>query len=268
MSAHPISGAVSLETSAATKLLGEVVSAAKSKGPKAIVAFDLDSTLLNNSPRQSLIMREYGSANGVVKLAESTAAHWDSWDFYDPMIRAGLSPEEAKEHQAPFTNFWKERFFSSDYCHIDIANPGATTFVNDLAQAGSQICYLTGRHEGMRDGTVQCFEREGFPVPVPLSSTPSFSNSGPGSLSKDQPQIYLWMKPSLSQDDDDFKITSYSALKRRGEVIAAFDNEPTHINAYKETFPNAFVIHLDTDCSPRPVKVAANIPSIKNFHRG
>ena len=153
-----------LTPQAAAELLGKVIAAASEKAPKAIVAFDLDSTLLNNSPRQSQILREYGKAKEVRMLAESTPAHWDSWDFKAPMVRAGLSEAEANDHQAPFTEFWRDRFFTSEYCKVDVANLGAPEFVHELVRKGSQICYLTGRHEGMRAGTVECFQQEGFPL--------------------------------------------------------------------------------------------------------
>jgi hypothetical protein len=48
-------------------------------------------------------------------------------------------------------------------------------------------------------------------------------------------------------------------------IVAAFDNEPTHDNAYKRSFPDAVVVHLDTDHSRRPVEVLADIPSIHDF---
>jgi len=48
-------------------------------------------------------------------------------------------------------------------------------------------------------------------------------------------------------------------------VACAFDNEPTHVNAYKRSFPEAAVVHLDTDHSRRPVEVLPEIPSIHDF---
>ncbi len=245
---HPTSGVVAISPAETSKLLGAIIVAAKEHAPKSIVAFDLDSTLLNNSPRQSQILREYGKSAGVEPLCQSAPAHWDSWDFKAPMVRAGLSEFQAADHLEPFTEFWRRRFFTSEYCQVDVATPGAPEFVNELVRAGAQICYLTGRQEDMRDGTVACFKREGFPIP--------------GSES-----VYLWMKPTLDEHDDAFKLASYKELKKRGTVVAAFDNEPTHINGYKETFPDAAVVHLDTDCSPRPVKVQSGIPSVKNFER-
>ena len=37
--------------------------------PGAVVVFDLDSTLLDNKPRQARILREFGTAHGIAALA-------------------------------------------------------------------------------------------------------------------------------------------------------------------------------------------------------
>jgi hypothetical protein len=47
--------------------------------------------------------------------------------------------------------------------------------------------------------------------------------------------------------------------------VLAFDNEPTHVNAYARAWPSALAIHLDRDHSPRPEEVLPAIPSIEDF---
>jgi hypothetical protein len=54
-------------------------------------------------------------------------------------------------------------------------------------------------------------------------------------------------------------------LHRSGVVIAAFDNEPAHINGYRESFPEAESVHLATDHSLRDIPVLPGIPSIRDF---
>jgi len=53
-------------------------------------------------------------------------------------------------------------------------------------------------------------------------------------------------------------------------LLAAFDNEPAHINGYRESFPEAIAVHLATDHSPRDIPIVPGIPSIADFtaHRG
>ena len=56
------------------ELLGRIIEAARAGAPDAIVAFDLDSTLLDNRPRQAQILREYGEAHALAALAGHEAA--------------------------------------------------------------------------------------------------------------------------------------------------------------------------------------------------
>ena len=48
-------------------------------------------------------------------------------------------------------------------------------------------------------------------------------------------------------------------------MVAAFDNEPAHINGYREAFPDAFCVHLATDHSMRDIPLADGILSISDF---
>lgn len=240
----PLTGAVPLSPSDALALLSEVVAAAAAPG--AVVCFDLDSTLLDNSPRQALIMREYGAETGVEALARVEAEHWDGWSYEIPMAAVGLSAADIEHHGPRFKEYWRERFFTSDYCTSDRAIAGAPEYVAAVAEAGASVCYVTGRHEPMRRGSLESFERCGFPLP-------------------DDRRIKLLMKPSLDESDDGYKLRAYELLRSLGDVVAAFDNEPAHINGYFEAFPRARSIHLATDHSLREIRVAEGIPSIASF---
>ena len=48
-------------------------------------------------------------------------------------------------------------------------------------------------------------------------------------------------------------------------MIAAFDNEPTHVNDYRRRFPGAVIVHLATDHSGRPVELDPAVISIPHF---
>jgi hypothetical protein len=50
-------------------------------------------------------------------------------------------------------------------------------------------------------------------------------------------------------------------------VVAAFDNEPAHVNLYARAWPLALCVHLDTDHSGRPIEVLERVPSIRDFRR-
>ena len=239
----PLTGALALEPDLALELLRRVVSACHAG---TVAAFDLDSTLLNNASRQARIMREYGLHASVKALGDVQASHWSGWDDAIPMRNVGLSEHEIATHSAPFKSFWRDRFFTSDYCTDDVPIEGAARFVQAVANAGAVICYVTGRHEPMRAGSAQSLVDGGFPPP------------GVGSTK-------LIMKPTLEESDDTYKERAYRELRSHGVVCCAFDNEPTHINGYARVFPEAISVHLATDHSMREIRVADGIPSIADF---
>src|SRR5687768_9457437 len=109
-SGYPTSTFTALTSEDAAELLARVLERASAAGREAIVAFDLDSTLLDNRPRQAQLLREYGLACGLA-LARHTAEHWHGWDARIAMANAGLAPELIEAHIGPFRTFWRERFF-------------------------------------------------------------------------------------------------------------------------------------------------------------
>jgi putative acid phosphatase of HAD superfamily subfamily IIIB len=209
-------------------------------------AFDLDSTLLLNKVRQARIVGEYGLAHGDDRLARCTVEAIVSWDLRDTARLCGLTPAEAEETAPAMKEFWLERFFTSEYCKDDTPVAGARDFLHKVKNLGGEILYITGRPQEMREGTLESFRRAGFPLP-------------------DGAQVQLWLKPKLADDDDAWKDLCHRRLQSLGALACAFDNEPMHVNAYKRAFPDAVVVHLDTDHSRRPVEVLADIPSIHDF---
>ena len=230
----------------AAELLAGILQRAAEAGPAGIVAFDLDSTLLDNRPRQAQILREYGQVNAIAELAGHHADHWKGWDARIAMMNCGLETDLIEAHIGPFRSYWKDRFFTSEYCVLDRAVAGAPAFVAAVLERGARVFYVTGRHEPMRRGTIACFEQIGFAIP-------------------DGDSVELLMKPELDEHDDVYKVRSHAMLRDRGVLIAAFDNEPTHINGYLESFPEAIAVHLATDHSPRDIPILPGIPSIPDF---
>ncbi len=229
-------------------VLAEVLARARAGAPRGVAVFDLDSTLLDNRPRQARILREYGARAGLPALLDARPEHWTSWDLADALRNAGLGPAEVVRHLLPARRFWGARFFTSAYCREDVPVPGAPAFVRDLAAAGAQVAYVTGRPRRMEAGTLDVFRREGFPLP-----------GAPG--------IRLLMKPDEPLGDDEWKSRAAGEVARLGPVFAAFDNEPAHVNGYAMAWPEARCVHLDTDHSARPIEVLARIPSIADFRR-
>jgi phosphoglycolate phosphatase-like HAD superfamily hydrolase len=210
-----------------------------------VVVFDLDSTLLDNRPRQARILSEFGTLHGLPALEAARPEHYTSWDLRDAMRAAGLDDDAVDKWADTAKAFWRERFFTSEYCRLDEAINGAVDYVRAVADTGAVVTYCTGRHEAMRAGTVDNFARLGFPLP--------------------DTRVHLLMKPTFEQTDDAWKEEAYARLRAIGSVIAVFDNEPTHINGYRTAFPSALCVHLATDHSGRPVTLLDGIPSIKSF---
>jgi phosphoglycolate phosphatase-like HAD superfamily hydrolase len=214
----------------------------------AVAAFDLDSTLFDNRPRQALILREFGQEHGDARLLRVEAHDVDGWDLRTALRSVGLSETEAEGLHVSLRQFWRPRFFSSPYCVEDVPLPGAVSFVEAVRACPARVVYVTGRDTKMRDGTIESLRRSGFPVP-------------------DQGETRLLMKPNPTMNDDHWKQQAHQQLRRLGTVAAAFDNEPSHINAYALAFPGAVSVHLDTDHSGRPVEVLSQVPSVAHFER-
>lgn len=230
------------------KTLELVLEQAKQSGPQGLLVFDLDSTVFDNRPRQARIVREFGKTIGSKELQACQPWHFTSgWDLKSAMIACGLKREMAEVTYGELKAFWGERFFTSEYCVDDIEIVGAPRYLHALDYAKARVIYVTGRHEAMRAGTEACLERCRMPMP---------SQGG---------HVQLLMKPTLAESDDAYKRETHERLKKLGTVLAAFDNEPTHINDYATKFETAIPVHLATDHSGRDVTLHPRCVSIPHF---
>jgi len=229
-------------------VLAEALERVRAAAPRGVAVFDLDSTLLDNRPRQARILREFGAAAGLAPLRRAGPEHFVGWDLGDAMCRAGLSAAEVARHLLAARRFWSARFFTSASCRDDVPVPGAPSFVRELAAAGAVVAYVTGRPGAMEAGTLEVFRRSELPLP-------------------DGRRVHLYMKPDRPLGDDEWKSEAAARVARLGPVVAAFDNEPAHVNGYAMAWPEALCVHLDTDHSPRPIRPLPQIPSIADFRR-
>jgi hypothetical protein len=228
---------------AQASILETVLARAAAAAPRGVVVFDLDSTLLDNRPRQARILAEYGAQAGLGALAAIRAEHVVGWDLAEAMRQAGVTPLDVARHLLPARRFWSRRFFTSEYCREDLPVAGAAAFVRALVAA-----YVTGRPGRMEAGTLDSFRAHGFPAP-------------------DGQRTLLLMKPEAPLGDDEWKSLAAARVARLGPVVAAFDNEPAHVNGYAMAWPEATCVHLDTDHSARPIEVLPQVPSIADFRR-
>lgn len=228
------------------RILLEALARARAVAPRGVAVFDLDSTLLDNRPRQARIAQDYGRVAGLPVLLAARPEHWRGWDLEAALVAAGLAPPEARRHRSAFRRFWAERFFTSAYCRLDVPLPGAPGFVRATAAAGARLAYVTGRPSWMEDGTLDVLRRHAFPPP-------------------DGVRARLLMKPGDELGDAEWKARARAEVDRLGPVVLAFDNEPAHVNDYARAWPRALCVHLDTDHSPRPDEVLPGVPSIADF---
>jgi phosphoserine phosphatase len=241
----PHCGARPLVRRSAVQVLQAILNCCDSK----TLVFDLDSTVLDNGPRNAMIMRDFGEVAGLPVLAGAHARHWESWDARQAMANIGLSAAQIDRHHRHYEEFWSERFFTSDYCAHDALTDGAAHFIARALECGARVVYLTGRPENMRQGTLACFERLGVAAP-------------------DGNRVALQMKPGGDGSDDDFKRDATLQLRAASDIAAAFDNEPQHINTYRTLLPEALCVHLFTDHSMRPIALDQGIVSIRDFQLG
>jgi hypothetical protein len=158
------------------------------------------------------------------------------WDILEPFRRAGVGDAELL---ASVKSFWKERFFADEWLVHDRPYPGAAAFLKELKESGFTLAYLTGRHSpGMERGTRRSFLEHGLPAGREES---------------------FFFKPDIAMGDREFKASVCEKISALGSLVAAIDNEPANVNLFRQAFPRALVIWLDTVTSSRPEGLAPGI---------
>jgi hypothetical protein len=228
-------------------VLTGILAAAEAAGPSGVIAFDLDSTLLDNRPRQAAIVRDFAATHGIPVLASFQAEHLvTGFDTREALARAGLDADSIARWLPALRKHWVERFFTSEACLHDVPIRGAGAYARRAHATGVQLVYLTARPERMRPGTEEVLRRFGFPRP------------GPG--------VHLWMKPDdPSVDDEAFKRSAHVRVASLGRLVAAFDNEPGHVNDFRATFPDAEVVLVATGHSGRVSTLEARVSVVPHL---
>jgi hypothetical protein len=229
------------------RVLTDILAAAQAAGAGGVVAFDLDSTLLDNRPRQAAIVRDFGNRHGIAALESFQPEHLvTGFDTREALARAGLDAEAITHWLPDLRKHWVERFFTSEACLQDVPIRGAAAYARKAHATGVQLVYLTARPERMRPGTEEVLRRFGFPLP------------GPG--------VQLWLKPDdPSVTDETFKRSAHARLASLGRLVAAFDNEPGHVNDFRETFPDAEVVLVATGHSGRVSTLAPRVSVVPHL---
>ncbi len=216
--------------------------------PGSLVVFDLDDTLFSTNDRHLRILKEY--ADLVQSREPKAAALLRAIERENLRYQIVETVRDAGLKDAALVNdlrdFWFARFFQNRYLLEDTPVPGAPDYCAQVAARGGTIVYVTGRDERMREGTESAFARRGFPAP-----------DGRG--------VRLVLKPRFDTPDIAFKTEVLGRLKEMGRVAASFENEPLHINLFREAFPEGRHFLLETKHSGRPAILHPDVLRIPDF---
>jgi hypothetical protein len=220
-------------------------------GHKALVVFDLDSTLFDVSPRLEKILLDFADEPEnkkrfpeQVKLFKNIKTHRADWGIMNALKRAGLD-DAHPEFQIAVKDYWHERFFSNHYLQYDLPYDGAIEFVQTLHGLNVDIAYLTGRDVArMSPGTEQILEKWQFPLDA---------------------KAQLVLKPHKSMDDAEFKTDWFvDAQKKNYQHIWFFENEPVNIHALQKKCPAVEIIFFESTHAGK-AHPPEDIPKIINF---
>ncbi len=217
--------------------------------PHAIVVFDLDDTLFSTADRHLRIMAEFAArletqdarAAGIVRGITREKLRYT---IADTAKDHGLEDKLTKD----LRDFWFARFFKNPYLLEDTIIPGGPEYAAEVVKRGGRSFYMTGRDEGMREGTEASLLRHGFPEPDGKSAT-------------------LVLKPRFDTPDFAFKNEALHKLAEMGTVAGSFENEPIHVNLFVERFPKGRHFLLETKHSGRPIEPHPSVHRIKDFRR-
>jgi len=217
------------------------------KGPPVLV-LDLDGTLMDNRPRTVAILHDLAKIwrekhPEAAALLEASTSERLAYLLNDSLRRLKIS-EQALVAEA--TEYWRSRFFADDDLVHDTALEGAVHFVRACHMRGATVVYLTGRDLPMMGlGTFASLRSLGFPIGV----------AG----------VEIILKPDAQMADEAFKRMLAPTLARVGEVVASFDNEPANCNLFKEAYPDAEVIFVDTQHVPGAPPLRPDCPVVADF---
>ncbi|MBU6376113.1 MAG: hypothetical protein KGQ59_08970 [Bdellovibrionales bacterium] len=219
-----------------------------------VVLLDLDSTLYEVGPRTHQILREWldtaearAFPNIRSELARLEQEHV-GYSLRDTFSALGVAAPEQELQQAlsVIKTFWQARFFSNDYLKYDRAYEGAAEFVQEVHGMGAFVVYLTGRDEpGMGAGTRSMLIRDRFPWATE--------------------RTHLLLKAAYGLSDLEHKVNASSFIRKTGELVASFENEPANLVAIYEQFPQAMHVFVETVSSDHAAPAAMGLYRICGF---
>lgn len=218
------------------------------QGISSLAIFDLDGTLFDNRARTVYILREIADQYDE-RLPQLSAAMDDFQDLsiiqYGVMDTLDQLHVRNPEERTFIQQQWAKRFFTDDYQRFDVPLPGAKNYVSRVHEAGATVIYLTGRDVNMLVGLTESLRMYGFPVGIV------------GTM--------MLTKKAFEEADEVFKQNVGAYLKRLGEVVAVFENEPANSNLLQVLFPQATSMFVLTQHRPDAPTLNGGIIRIRDF---
>lgn len=215
--------------------------------------FDIDSTLLDVSPRIQNILNDFLKSPELAKNHPEILAQIKhisvkptDWGIRHAFERLNIPnlPESIKEKAK---NYWREHFFANTHLPLDRPYEGATEFVQTIHNLGHHIFYLTGRDvHRMGEGTVSSLKQHGFPI--------------------ETAKAQLILKPDKNMVDTHYKKDWFEQIIKVNPdtQFLFFENEPLNIEAVRHLHPVVKVIFFDSTHSGK-LDSPTDLPKIQNF---
>lgn len=214
-----------------------------------LVVFDLDDTLIDCRHRKHEVFQSFTKEPDIQAHFPDEARRLAHLPVEEIVYRVPHNLDKAGITSPDFRRradeYWTRHYFTHAYVARDVSFPGAVDFVRAVHQGGANLIYLSGRDiPGMGKGTRQSLTHLGFPL-------------------DDQTELIL--KPNPLMPDLTFKQLAIPLIRRRGDVIAIFENESRNLNALGEEFPQSLLVLMDTLHSPDPPPSRAGTIVLKKF---
>lgn len=216
--------------------------------PVPVVVFDLDGTLMDNRPRTKTILAELAAelraeAHSAAELIGSARIENVAYMLAETLRLIGVDHPEIVSRAE---EYWRQRFFSDDYLKHDTAVDGGVTFARACYEAGATLVYFTGRDLPLMSlGSFGSLRDLGFPIGVVGTE--------------------LVCKSDAKIPDERFKREEGPKIRRIGQVVATFDNEPGNCNAFSELFPDADNVFVDTQHLPGAPRLSPSVHIVPDF---
>jgi hypothetical protein len=189
--------------------------------PHPVAVLDVDLTLVENAPRTRALLADFCRAR-CPELLQRVPHLPLAFSITRNGAALGLPDDLLAELPA----FWFSTFFDPAYLAHDVLLEGAREAVDTLRSAGVTIVYLTARPAALGPATAASFAALGLPLGV----------AGTALVTKEDPRA----------SDSAFKRGAFAWISRLGQPVLVADNEPGHVNAMADAFPEALAVHVAT----------------------